>query len=52
MKTKTVTKAIILSLFLSTAVVATAAQAGSKQKPKVAEVQIAWYQPVLDFFNF
>lgn len=54
MKTNTTTKAICVSILLTSAVIANSAQASTKVKPPTAQafVQVAWYQPVLDFFSF
>lgn len=54
MKPNSTTKVIIMSLFLTTAAVSTSAQAGSRVKPPVADtaLNVAWYQPVLEFFKF
>lgn len=53
MKIKTASKALVVTLFLATTVIAFSSNAGTRQKPPVATTDISvWYQPVLDFFNF
>lgn len=54
MKSKIFTKALIVSFILATATISVNSYAGSRVKPPVANAQlnVSWYQPVLDFFNF
>lgn len=53
MKTKAFAKTMIVTVFLTTTIIATSSHAGTRQKPPVASTDVAaWYQPVLDFFKF
>ncbi|WJG08333.1 hypothetical protein [Aliiglaciecola sp. LCG003] len=53
MKTNTYVKAAAITLLLSSTMMATSAQAGSKVKPPAADPIVettTWYAPVLAFF--